>query len=78
MNDMFNSLSLSPTQKMDKLVKIATIISENRNEEGEIPEPVKHFCHGALTIVGECHESWCDNCPVKQQVGMLCSDWLSL
>ena len=77
----FNSnLDLTAQQKMAKLIDLASIITVNKDPEtGEVPETIKHFSLGALTMIDECHESWCDNCPVRQQIdGKLCSEWLDL
>lgn len=72
-----NTLELTPQQKMAKLIDLASIIAVNKDSEGNIPERIKHFCYGALTIIDECEESWCDSCPIRQQLnGKLCSEWI--
>lgn len=71
------SLDLTPQQKMAKLIDLASIIETNKDPKTqEIPDNVKHFSLGALMVIDECEESWCDNCPVRNQIGMLCSEWI--
>lgn len=75
-----STIELTPQQKMAKLIDLASIIAINKDPEtGEIPERIKHFSLGALTMIDECEESWCENCPIRQQLnGKLCSEWLDL
>lgn len=72
-----SSLDLTPQQKMAKLIDLASIIEINKDPKTqEIPNHVKQFSLGALMVIDECEESWCDNCPVRNQIGMLCSEWI--
>ena len=75
-----STIELTPQQKMAKLIDLASIIAINKDPEtGEIPERIKHLSLGALTMIDECEESWCENCPIRQQLnGKLCSEWLDL
>lgn len=80
MIDFNSSIELTPQQKMAKLIDLATTISVNKDPNtGEIPQHLKQFSLGALMVIDECEESWCDNCPLRNQLGgMLCSEWLNL
>ena len=75
-----SSIELTPQQKMAKLIDLASTIAINKDPEtGYVPDKLKEFCLGALMVIDECEESWCDSCPVRNQLnGMLCSEWLEL
>ena len=68
---------LTPQEKVNRLEELANIIAINREPEtNEIPVMMKHFSLGVLLGIEECEESWCDTCPLRKEVGMLCNEWL--
>ena len=69
---------MTDNQKLNKLKEIAKTIEDNKLIDGSVPNAIKEISRNSLLAVDECNESWCDCCPVREQVGLICSDWLEL
>lgn len=68
-------MNLTDEQKLEKLKELGNIIEiDKTNNNGELSQQVKSFAIGALYIIDECNESWCDHCEVRRALGCLCSD----
>lgn len=68
-------MNLTDEQKLEKLKELGNIIEiDKTNNNGELSQQVKSFTTGALYIIDECNESWCDHCEVRRALGCLCSD----
>lgn len=68
-------LHLTNEQKLNKLKEIGNIIEMDKiNNNGFVSDKIKTFTIGALFIIDECNESWCDSCPVHHSLGHLCSE----
>lgn len=66
---------LTDEQKLFKLKELGDIINiDKENNNGIISEQMYSFVTGALYIIEECNESWCDHCQVRQALGCLCCD----
>lgn len=68
-------INLTDEQKLAKLKELGNIIEIDKiNNNGVISDSMREFTVGALYIIDECNESWCDHCEVKAALGCLCSD----
>lgn len=69
------NFSLNDDQKLAKLKELGDIINiDKENNDGSISEQMIAFMTGALYIIDECNESWCDHCEVRKALGCLCCE----
>lgn len=68
-------MSLTDEQKLSKLNQLGEIIEmDKNNNDGSLSQQMQSFIVGALYMIEECNESWCDNCRVRSALGCLCCD----
>lgn len=72
-NTNINS-SLTDEQKLSALKDLGEIISIDKINNGIISDEMRSFISGALFVIDECNESWCDHCEVRKALGCLCCD----
>lgn len=60
-------------QKLKKIQELEEVINNSKDLES-----TKAFITGALYVIEECNESWCDSCGIRKATGMLCSEFLEL
>lgn len=60
-------------QKLAKLQELEQIIKTSKDEDA-----TKAFITGALYVIEECNESWCDSCGIRKATGMLCNEYLNI
>lgn len=66
---------LTDEQKLFKLKELGDIINmDKENNDGILSDQMCSFVTGALYIIDECNESWCDHCEVRKALGCLCSE----
>ena len=70
-----NNNGLSDSQKLAKLKELGEIIEmEKTNNDSQISDQMRCFITGALYIIEECNESWCDHCEVRKALNCLCCE----
>lgn len=65
--------NLTDNQKRDLIKELGNILETN--EYDQISARV-HVANELVSKVGECNESWCDNCEIRAALGGLCSEFL--
>lgn len=70
-----NTVALTDAQKLSVLKDLGEAITIDKiNNNGFISEQMRSFISGALYVVDECNESWCDHCEVRKALNCLCCD----
>lgn len=70
---------MTDEQKLDGLKRLGNIIKMDKEvNNGLLTDHMKQFSVGALYVIEECNESWCESCEVKKALGGLCSEVLDI
>lgn len=65
-------LNLTDKQRLDKINELGSMIVCNKEDDGTLSQSFKTFACKVLDVIGECNESWCDNCKIKKALNTTC------